>query len=264
MNSEERVLNTLQRKEVDRIPTFEWSYDKKLINIYWIVNNSNDKSLSILHDFRKKYENEYNSIIVEIYNNSDNPAESRADDIRDEYMYGWLSIIRNKILKKCISLKCDFLFSCDSDILVRPDTLKISLSHNKHIVASLLYNGYLHEGIENAYKYPNILKEISPRNYTHIINNRVKFPEKQSPEKLIECDFTGACVLISQEACKHTKYEYHRQGEDEPFSYYLRQAGFYIFCVPFLFQKHCMSEAVLNYFIQNKLVEEIKSESRRK
>lgn len=32
MNSEERVLNTLQRKEVDRIPTFEWSYDKKLIN----------------------------------------------------------------------------------------------------------------------------------------------------------------------------------------------------------------------------------------
>src|SRR5665647_2008310 len=31
MNSEDRVLNTLQRKEVDRIPTFEWSYDKKLI-----------------------------------------------------------------------------------------------------------------------------------------------------------------------------------------------------------------------------------------
>ncbi|MHB1334769.1 MAG: uroporphyrinogen decarboxylase family protein [Candidatus Humimicrobiaceae bacterium] len=32
MNSEERVINTLQRKEVDRIPTFEWSFDKKLID----------------------------------------------------------------------------------------------------------------------------------------------------------------------------------------------------------------------------------------
>lgn len=31
MNSEERVLNALQRKEVDRIPTFEWSIDKKVI-----------------------------------------------------------------------------------------------------------------------------------------------------------------------------------------------------------------------------------------
>jgi uroporphyrinogen decarboxylase len=31
MNSEKRVLNALQRKEVDRIPTFEWSIDKKVI-----------------------------------------------------------------------------------------------------------------------------------------------------------------------------------------------------------------------------------------
>lgn len=31
MNSEERVLNALQRKEVDRVPTFEWSIDKKVI-----------------------------------------------------------------------------------------------------------------------------------------------------------------------------------------------------------------------------------------
>jgi uroporphyrinogen decarboxylase len=32
MNGETRVLNALQRKEVDRIPTFEWSIDKKVIN----------------------------------------------------------------------------------------------------------------------------------------------------------------------------------------------------------------------------------------
>jgi uroporphyrinogen decarboxylase len=32
MNSEERVINAIQRKQVDRVPTFEWSIDKKVIN----------------------------------------------------------------------------------------------------------------------------------------------------------------------------------------------------------------------------------------
>ncbi len=32
MNSEQRVINSLKRMEVDRIPTFEWSIDKKVIN----------------------------------------------------------------------------------------------------------------------------------------------------------------------------------------------------------------------------------------
>lgn len=32
MNSEERLINAILRKEVDRIPTLEWSIDKKVIN----------------------------------------------------------------------------------------------------------------------------------------------------------------------------------------------------------------------------------------
>ncbi len=32
MTSEERILRTLQHKEVDRVPTFEWIIDKKVIN----------------------------------------------------------------------------------------------------------------------------------------------------------------------------------------------------------------------------------------
>ena len=31
MNSEQRVLRALQRKEVDRVPTFEWVIDEKVI-----------------------------------------------------------------------------------------------------------------------------------------------------------------------------------------------------------------------------------------
>src|SRR6056297_2458217 len=32
MNSRERVINVFKQKEVDRVPTFEWLIDKKVIN----------------------------------------------------------------------------------------------------------------------------------------------------------------------------------------------------------------------------------------
>jgi hypothetical protein len=32
MNSEERILCVLQRKQPDRVPVFEWLIDKKVIN----------------------------------------------------------------------------------------------------------------------------------------------------------------------------------------------------------------------------------------
>lgn len=32
MNSEERVINALQRKQIDRVPTFEWLIDSKVID----------------------------------------------------------------------------------------------------------------------------------------------------------------------------------------------------------------------------------------
>ena len=69
---------------------YKLDYDKKLIDIYWIVNNSNDNSLQLLHDFKNKYNKEYNSINIEIYNNSDIPAETRSTQIREKYIYIWL------------------------------------------------------------------------------------------------------------------------------------------------------------------------------
>jgi len=233
-------------------------YDKKLIDIYWIVNNSNDNSLKLLHEFRKKYENEYNSIKIEIYNNSEIPAEERSTKVREEYIYTWLSKIRNKILNKCVKLKCDFLLSSDSDILVTSDILKRLLSHNKSIVSSLIYNGYLHTTYEDAYKYPNILKQTSYRKYKHIVNYRTKYPEKNPHGKLIQCDLTGACILISLDVCKKTEYGWSTFGEDEVFSYNCRANGYCLFVDISLYNNlHCMDKDVLKYFIENNRLEEI-------
>lgn len=223
-------------------------YDKKLIDIYWIINNSTDKSYELLSEFQNKYLSEYNSIKIEVYNNSKIPNDERTSKIRENYTYQWLSQLRNKILKKCVEINADYLFSCDCDILVKSDILKRLLSHNKSIVASLIYNGYKYVGLEKAYQYTNILKDLGNRNYQHIVNYRTKFPEKNEKGTLVSCDFTGACVLMSQNVCEKTEYSYHKQGEDEPWSWSARQAGFEMFCDVSMYSQHIMGFEFLDVF----------------
>jgi len=272
---------------------YNLDYNKKNINIYWIINNSkpNDKSYDLLNEFKNKYNNKYNSIIIEIFNSKENfyDTNERSNSNRVKYIYSWLAILRNKILKKCVDLNCDYLFSNDSDILIRPDTLNRLLGHNEHIVSSLIYNGYIHipknisndyNPIKNAYRFPNILKKINSVNeltemdkiffinsgidtidriYTHISNYRIKFPEKNPINKLINVDYTGASILMSKDVCKKTRYEKNKvYGEDEPFCYSAKQAGFQLYCDVSLFQYHCMNQDILNYFLDNGFIEKIK------
>lgn len=61
MNSEERIINTLCRKEVDRVPVFEWTIDKKVINAIFpgstyeqFVYNMNLDAVCIDLDYKKE------------------------------------------------------------------------------------------------------------------------------------------------------------------------------------------------------------------
>jgi hypothetical protein len=228
-------------------------YDKKLIDIYWIANNIKDNSLEILNKFKNKYENEYNSITIEVVKNIVSFQDERSVKIREKYTYNILSDLRNKILKKCVDLNCDYLFSCDSDILVNKDILNRLTAHNLPIVSSLIYNGYLVNNIEEAYKYPNILNEIGYRVYKHIVNYRTKNPKENIVGTLVQCDFTGACVLMSKDVCSKTQYSWHKQGEDEPWSFSARQNGFKLYCDISTFQYHIMSEKILELYLEGKL-----------
>jgi len=223
------------------------NYDKKLIDLYWIINNSSDQSQKLLKDFKYKYNNEYNSITIEITNKPKLPTYDRENSvgIRQE-VYPWLAYLRNKLLDKCVSFNCDYLWSTDSDILFKPDTLSRLLSHNIPVVSALLYNGYLHDGIESAYKYPNILREIKPRLYQHISNYRIKNPQLNSFGTLIEVDYTGASILISKDVCKVAKYDGNKiYGEDESFCWSAKQNGYKLYCDISLFLNHIMSPELL-------------------
>jgi hypothetical protein len=227
-------------------------YNKKLIDIYWLVNNSKDNSLQFLKDFQKKYEHEYNSITIEIYNKKDMPRDERTTYVRETFTYNWLSELRNKILKKCVKLNCDYLFSCDSDILFPSNVLTKLLSQNKDVIASLIYNGYEYASVNEAYKYPNILNKANGT-YLHVCNYYVKNPHECKEDKVIEIDATGAIILISKRVCEKTNYSFHKLGEDIHWSKSVQDEGFKLYCMLNCFSYHIMSERILDLYKNNKL-----------
>ena len=228
---------------------YNLDYNKKLIDIYWIVNNSKDNSLELLNAFKEEYENEYNSITIEIYNSKRKFVDDRITEIRREYTYNWLAELRNKMLKKAVKIDVDFLFSSDSDILFTKDTLLRLVEHNEDVVASLIYNGYLY-GDKLGFKYPNILRELEkPRTYEHISNYRIKNPQENIKGLLIPVDFTGAIFLIKKDVCANAKFGANLDyGEDEPFCYSARQAGYKLWCDISLYNQHIMSIDLLDEF----------------
>jgi hypothetical protein len=222
---------------------YNLEYNKMLISIYWIVNNSNDETFQILSKFQHDHKNEYRQIKIDIFNNEKIPEDNRSELVRKQHIYAWLSLLRNRILDKCVEWNCDYLLSCDTDILMRKDCLTKLLSHDKAVCAGLIGNGYL-VNPSNPFLYPNILKKLENRNYKHIYNYYVK-----NKTGLIEVDFTGAVICISKEVCKTTKYAPDlTYGEDLPWSKDVQKAGYKLYCDCSCYNQHVMSKELLEKF----------------
>lgn len=243
---------------------YNLNYDKKLIDIYWIINNClpTDTSAQILQEFQEKHKDEYNSIYIEIINSKDKVKDERTSNIRETFTYKWLSYIRNLLLDKCVELDCDYFANIDCDILVPPNLLLDLVGTNQKISASLIYNGYLYappnvdksyDPVANAYKFPNILKRNANGSYTHIANYYTKNPDKTPKNKLIEVDATGACCLISKDVCANTRYGVHKQGEDMGWAEDCISKGYKMYCLPSCYSQHIMSRDLLEMYLNNKL-----------
>ena len=243
---------------------YNLNYDKSLISIYWLVNNNTDNSLKLLEEFKNEHKNEYANIEIEVLDASFMPEDDRATN-RQKYIYYHLSNLRNKIIEKAKGMDIDYLYSSDCDILMSKDTLTKLLSHNKDVVAALLYNGH-HVGpqaetknvsvvlpqnnlgikisisdskvVKNsissnsknndyaAQMYPNILNKTIKGIYKHIYNYNTN-----NKIGLIECDFTGASILISKKVCEFAKYAPDViYGEDLPFCRCVQAKGYKLYC----------------------------------
>lgn len=226
-------------------------YDHKLINLYFVLNNSKDNSEQILKEFKQKYDHEYNDIKIDYYNKNRNiPKDNRSNEVRLKHTYFHLSVLRNKLLEYA-SKNTDYLLSVDSDILVKPDVIHKLLSANKDICASLIWNGYLHNS-EKPYLYPNILSYDENKILKHVSNYHVKNAPTLSESKILEINATGAVCLMSKDICRVTKYSWHNQGEDMFWSEDCQSKGYKLYVDCQAFSYHIMSEKHLELYLQDK------------
>jgi len=219
-------------------------YDKKNIQLYFLLNNSNDNSKNILFEFMKKYEREYQSIVVDNFNSGLRFNDQRITSIRNKFTYNHLSLVRNALLDYARKKEVDYLLSVDSDILVPCNILTKLINSKKNIVSSLIYNGYLVEP-DKPWKYTNIMRYESG-SIEHISNWYTKNALSLSESKVVPVDITGAISLISKKVLDSgVKYGYHPKGEDIYFSLDAKSKGFQSYCDLSCFSHHIMSEKQL-------------------
>ncbi|QSF43538.1 glycosyltransferase family protein [Paenibacillus tianjinensis] len=213
------------------------SYPKHLLSLCFLINDSKDKTESILREFKQLHNHEYASITIETMNRKV-PEDIRSTKVRNEYIYNHLSILKNHIMSK---VNTDKLLFIDSDILVPDDIINNLLNADKDIISSLIYNGYL-VSPEAPHKYPNIMRLEENGQYKHISNYYVKNASTLTEQKLCKVDLTGAVFLLDKKVYKNVKFGYHPQGEDAYFCKMAQDQGFELWCDIATFSRHIMSK----------------------
>lgn len=207
------------------------NYDKKLIKLYFVVNNSKDSTYSDLKDFQRKHKNEYLDIKIEKYKMK-HAKEARVTKIRLK-TYSRLAELRNYILK---NIDTDYFFSLDSDIMVDIDLdcLNKLLEAQKDIIAAVINNDSM---LRPNAKYPkirtNLLKNVDD-GITHIMDWKMN--------EVFEVDHTGAVYLLTKEVCENVEYGFHKQGEDMAFCNMAKEKGYKIYAHGGIFLQHVMRE----------------------
>jgi len=185
-------------------------YPKENLAFHFILNDSKDKSKEILLNW--KYETmkdgyRYVRITELNFEYPEDWGETRITTnasslTRKNKGYKALTVLRNLLLDLAwLDIKSDYLFSIDSDIIIKPDILSNLLQQKKHIIAGLVSN------------------DVSNYNFT---------PKGKIPKGIMEVDVTGAIILISRKVIDNKKIRYSpgKTGEDEGFCLSAKAQGF--------------------------------------
>ena len=202
---------------------YQLDFPKRLISIYWIINDNRDSSLAILQKFQEHFggiNGLYRNIQIEEINLK-SPPDARTS-IRRKAIYKNLAFLRNKTLDYFLTTDNEYLFSIDSDIMVFSNCLKKLLKTDKDLISAEIANDFGRGFIGNTLKFISDSKHPDNGQYVHL-----KLPDM--PE-IYEVDLTGAVFLAKRVVIESgAKYSNHSFGEDLPFCEAVKKNGFKMF-----------------------------------
>lgn len=114
-------------------------YNKKNIVYYFVVNNSTDDVFHIIEDFKKSINantSENTEVIIDVYNFD--LIEKHDRDWNNSKLHH-MGVMRNMCIEKSAELKCDFVFTIDSDIVVPRYLLKQLISRELPVVSPVFF-----------------------------------------------------------------------------------------------------------------------------
>ena len=204
---------------------------RKSIILYFLVNNSEDRTEKILDEFQKEYDKQYKETILFSLNNCQVPKDDRTASVRTEHIYPHLVNLKNRIREEALRKKVDYLLLLESDVLFPPNLLNNLLQHQKDIIAPLIpvtlsedrFN-IMNKGIDSIWgKFPS---------YEHILDPMFNM--------LFKVDMVGGILLIKKEVLQKVKWQYSPQGEDCGFAINCEKRNFEIYCDGSIYCQHIM------------------------
>lgn len=190
---------------LDAIAALDYPQDR--LRFAWFLNDCQDNSAAIL----SRWMDDDRRGTLETFNTGRTESEYRgATRVAGPRCraYPVLATLRNRILDEAAWLGADYLLSLDTDVIVRPDTLRRLLDHKKDVVAALVRNG------ERAW------------NYLQHDQSRDEYIRCGAPHPgLFRVGLTGAACLYSRRAIQAGRFSVGATGEDEGMARSLRAAG---------------------------------------
>lgn len=181
-------------------------YDKNNIELFWVINNSDDIVVNIINDFMDKNKELYRFMRYDVINFVDPPRVN--EDRIGEYLFKCfenLAILRSRIIQKARERNIDYLLFWDSDILADENSLAKMISYDKDCIAGVVNNS----DVKIAYNYMWYEPEIN-----FFTRNKNIFETEGS---LMRVSLAGAFFLISRYAYTRGDYYACKSGEDEGF-----------------------------------------------
>jgi len=250
-------------------------YPNDQIHLAMLVNNSKDKTLQLLKDFKSERGTDFRKISLWTANGNwrDNRFAGR--------FFSYFSLLRNRFLEMRTE-EDEVIVSIDSDIIIQPKDISTLVNWGLPMTAGVIPNGPIQAGPwvgvmaynfmeqsgklpngENAYVHRDLRylqyreyeqsNGLCPHDNVHWDGTRGPYIDCERYSGPVSVGMTGAVSAIRKDILDLPGVEYgsHWQGEDVYFCERIREAGFPVYLDRLVHPAHIMDQAMMAQYLQN-------------